>query len=80
MVEGRFFKLDGASDGVEILMDARTKQNLTMKDLSMDAGVPDTGQCYRRMVRAKDAKLGAFGKFARALGYELYLVERGKAE
>ena len=55
----------------------RLETGIGKKALTTLTDVLDEGQQYRRMIRSGDARLSVVMKFARALGYELVLIERG---
>lgn len=67
-------------NAVDELEQARQNAGLTQMGMDRNAGFPGNGHNWRRMKRAKDARLSVFVRFANALGYDVILAERGKPE
>lgn len=72
--------LTGAKQGIDELDAIRVDKGVSYARVTRDAGVNDTGQQYYRMMRRKDVRLSCFLGFAKAVGCDVVLIRRGKAE
>lgn len=72
--------LTEARQGIEELDAIRVSDGISYAKVSRDAGTPDTGQQYYRMMKRKDIRLSRFLGFAKAIGCDVVLIRRGKAE
>ena len=72
--------LTEARQGIEELDAIRVNEGISYAKVARVAGTPDTGQQYYRMMKRKDVRLSCFLGFAKAIGCEVVLIRRGKAE
>ena len=72
--------LKEARQGIDELDAARVDAGISYARITRAAGVNDTGQQYYRMMKRRDVRLSCFLGFANAVGCDVVLIRRGKAE